>query len=87
MNDKLSGSLRCAGSVCCLPPNSSLRTANLTWPPAAQRIAVEEGPLLLTGGPWNNVVRMIPALVVNPAEVGAGLTAWNVTVDRALADA
>jgi 4-aminobutyrate aminotransferase len=51
---------------------------------AAQRIAVEEGLLLLTCGPWNNVVRMIPALVINAEEVDAGLAAWDRAVTRAL---
>ena len=53
---------------------------------AVQQIAVEEGLLLLTCGAWNNVVRMIPALVINANEVDAGLAAWDRAVTRALGE-
>lgn len=45
--------------------------------------AAERGLLLLTCGPFGNVVRMIPPLVVNAEQVGEGLELW----DGALADA
>jgi 4-aminobutyrate aminotransferase len=51
---------------------------------AVLRAAVEEGLLLLTCGPWNNVVRMIPALVISPDEVDAGLTCWASAVTSAV---
>jgi 4-aminobutyrate aminotransferase len=58
-------------------PDAALATA-------VQRKAVEEGLLLLTCGPWNNVVRMIPALVVTPEDIDAALFAWRRAVTRAL---
>ena len=36
---------------------------------AVQCAALDEGLLLLTCGPWNNVIRMIPALVVSAQEL------------------
>ncbi|GAB3974514.1 aminotransferase class III-fold pyridoxal phosphate-dependent enzyme [Actinoallomurus acanthiterrae] len=45
-----------------------------------QRAAVEEGMLLLMCGPWNNVVRMIPALVVSEDQIDEGLRAWTAAV-------
>jgi 4-aminobutyrate aminotransferase len=41
-----------------------------------QQAAAAEGMLLLLCGPWNNVVRMIPALVVDDAAIDEGLRAW-----------
>jgi 4-aminobutyrate aminotransferase len=49
--------------------------------------ALDEGLLLLTCGPWNNVVRMIPALVVNAEEVDSALAAWQRAVTGALQNA
>lgn len=49
----------------------------------AQRAAVDEGLLLLTCGPWNNVVRMIPALVVNEREIDQALSRWEAAVEKA----
>jgi 4-aminobutyrate aminotransferase len=60
-------------------PDAALATA-------VQRTAVEEGLLLLTCGPWNNVVRMIPALVVTPKDIDAALTAWRRAVTHALSE-
>jgi 4-aminobutyrate aminotransferase len=44
------------------------------------RAAIDEGLLLLTCGPWNNVVRMIPALVVDEDQIDAALRAWAAAV-------
>lgn len=53
---------------------------------SVQRHAVDEGLLLLTCGSWNNVVRMIPPLIISEAEVDAGLAAWKRALDKALAN-
>ncbi|MGP3962994.1 aspartate aminotransferase family protein [Nonomuraea sp. 3N208] len=45
-----------------------------------QQAAIEEGLLLLLCGAWNNVVRMIPALVIDEAGVDEGLRAWSAAV-------
>jgi 4-aminobutyrate aminotransferase len=50
----------------------------------AQRGAVDEGLLLLTCGAWNNVVRMIPALVVNELEIDEALARWEAAVEKAV---
>ncbi|MEV0485376.1 aminotransferase class III-fold pyridoxal phosphate-dependent enzyme [Streptomyces sp. NPDC050508] len=44
------------------------------------RAAVEEGLLLLPCGPWGNVVRMIPPLIVDAAAIDEGLRAWSAAV-------
>ncbi|MGB3592583.1 MAG: aspartate aminotransferase family protein [Ornithinimicrobium sp.] len=44
---------------------------------AAQRRAHEHGLLLLTCGAWGQVVRFIPALVVDEDQVTEALAAWN----------
>lgn len=49
----------------------------------AQRAAAERGLLLLTCGAHNNVVRMIPALVVNEAQIDEALGLWAEAVDMA----
>ena len=46
-----------------------------------QRAAVDEGLLLLLCGAWNQVVRMIPALVIDEAAVDEGLRAWATAVE------
>lgn len=43
----------------------------------AQAAAHENGLLLLMCGVWGNVVRMIPPLIVNSAQVHEGLEAWG----------
>ena len=43
----------------------------------AQAAAHENGLLLLMCGAWGNVVRMIPPLIVNSAQVQEGLEAWE----------
>jgi 4-aminobutyrate aminotransferase len=43
---------------------------------AAQRAAADRGLLLLTCGAWNQVVRMIPALVVNAEQVDEAVKTW-----------
>jgi 4-aminobutyrate aminotransferase len=43
---------------------------------AAQRVAADRGLLLLTCGAWNQVVRMIPALVVNAEQVDDAVEIW-----------
>ncbi|MFJ8826907.1 aspartate aminotransferase family protein [Streptomyces sp. NPDC102467] len=51
----------------------------------AQQAAADEGLLLLTCGPWGNVVRMIPALVVTENQVDEALRLWGAAVDSATA--
>lgn len=46
-----------------------------------QRAAIDEGLLLLLCGAWNQVVRMIPALVIDEAAVDEGLQAWATAVE------
>jgi 4-aminobutyrate aminotransferase len=43
---------------------------------AAQQEAARRGLLLLTCGAWGQVVRFIPALVVNPEQVKEAVTIW-----------
>jgi 4-aminobutyrate aminotransferase len=43
---------------------------------AAQRAAADRGLLLLTCGAWNQVVRMIPALVVNAGQIDEAVNIW-----------
>jgi 4-aminobutyrate aminotransferase len=50
-----------------------------------QQAAAEEGLLLLLCGPWNNVVRMIPALVIDETAVDEGLAAWRAAVGKGTA--
>ncbi|MFJ5227353.1 aspartate aminotransferase family protein [Streptomyces sp. NPDC088400] len=45
-----------------------------------QQAAAEEGLLLLLCGPWGNVVRMIPALIVDETAIDDGLRAWSAAV-------
>jgi 4-aminobutyrate aminotransferase len=47
---------------------------------AAQQEAARRGLLLLTCGPWNQVVRFIPALVVNADEIDEAAALWADTV-------
>ncbi|WP_019063953.1 aspartate aminotransferase family protein [Streptomyces prunicolor] len=44
------------------------------------RAAVDEGLLLLPCGPWGNVVRMIPPLIVDAGAIDEGLRAWSAAV-------
>ena len=44
------------------------------------RAAVDEGMLLLPCGPWGNVVRMIPPLIVDAGAIDEGLRAWSAAV-------
>ncbi|NUT49242.1 MAG: aminotransferase class III-fold pyridoxal phosphate-dependent enzyme, partial [Saccharothrix sp.] len=46
-----------------------------------QRAAVDQGLLLLLCGAWNQVVRMIPALVIDENAVDEGLRAWSAAVE------
>jgi 4-aminobutyrate aminotransferase len=46
-----------------------------------QRAAIDEGLLLLLCGAWNQVVRMIPALVIDETAVDEGLRAWASAVE------
>jgi 4-aminobutyrate aminotransferase len=50
----------------------------------AQREAGERGLMLLMCGAHNNVVRMIPALVVNPDEIDTALEMWAGAVSAAV---
>jgi 4-aminobutyrate aminotransferase len=47
----------------------------------AQQAAAERGLLLLTCGAYGNVVRMIPPLIVDAAQIEDGLRIWAETVD------
>ncbi|MGB5951816.1 MAG: aspartate aminotransferase family protein [Ornithinimicrobium sp.] len=49
---------------------------------AAQRTAHEHGLLLLTCGAWGQVVRFIPALVVDEALVDEGLRTWDAVLSE-----
>jgi 4-aminobutyrate aminotransferase len=49
----------------------------------AHAAAAAHGLLLLTCGPFGNVVRMIPPLIVTPSQVDEGIDLWS----RAVADA
>ncbi|WP_052863192.1 aspartate aminotransferase family protein [Streptomyces niger] len=51
-----------------------------------QQAAVEEGLLLLTCGPWGNVVRLIPPLIVSEQQIDEGLRAWSAAVQAGCAD-
>jgi len=46
----------------------------------AQTTAAERGLLLLTCGPHGNIVRMIPPLVVDSAQIEEGLSIWAETI-------
>ncbi|KAK1185690.1 aminotransferase class III-fold pyridoxal phosphate-dependent enzyme [Streptomyces sp. NBS 14/10] len=50
-----------------------------------QQAAAAEGLLLLLCGPWNSVVRMIPALVIDETAVDEGLRAWRAAVEAGTA--
>jgi len=52
----------------------------------AQQGAAELGLLLLTCGPFGNVVRMIPPLVVSGEQVVDGLEIWEKAVQQAVGD-
>ncbi|MDN5763722.1 MAG: aminotransferase class III-fold pyridoxal phosphate-dependent enzyme [Microlunatus sp.] len=47
---------------------------------AAQQEAARRGLLLLTCGPWGEVVRFIPALVVQPEQVEQAASTWSDSV-------
>jgi 4-aminobutyrate aminotransferase len=49
----------------------------------AHAAAAEQGLLLLTCGPFGNVVRMIPPLVVTEEQVDDALGMWTSAVDAA----
>jgi 4-aminobutyrate aminotransferase len=51
----------------------------------AQRESRERGLLLLTCGPFGNVVRMIPPLVVTATDIEEALAIWGAAVDVATA--
>jgi 4-aminobutyrate aminotransferase len=48
---------------------------------AVQQAAAQRGLLLLTCGPYSNVVRMVPPLVVNAEQVDDALRIWGEVVD------
>lgn len=50
---------------------------------AAQQAAAARGLLLLTCGPWMNVVRMIPALIVDSDQCDTALQIWSAAVAEA----
>ncbi|MFV2196759.1 aspartate aminotransferase family protein [Nocardiopsis sp. LOL_012] len=50
----------------------------------AQQIAAKNGLLLLTCGPAGNVVRMIPALIVNGEQVDNAVSLWAASVEEAV---
>ena len=47
----------------------------------AHQAAAERGLLLLTCGPFGNVVRMIPPLIVDAQQIEEGLRIWSETVE------
>jgi 4-aminobutyrate aminotransferase len=49
----------------------------------AQQAAAERGLLLLMCGAYNNVVRMIPALIVNAEQVDEAVSLWAAAVNVA----
>lgn len=49
----------------------------------AQQAAAQNGLLLLTCGPYGNVVRMIPPLIVNGEQVDNALELWSASVEEA----
>ena len=49
----------------------------------AQQAAAQNGLLLLTCGPYGNVVRMIPPLIVNDEQVDHALELWAASVEEA----
>jgi 4-aminobutyrate aminotransferase len=51
---------------------------------AVQKAAEERGLLLLVCGPYFNVVRMIPPLIVNEEQVEQGLSLWSEAVSSQL---
>lgn len=51
-----------------------------TMASAAQQEAAKRGLLLLTCGPWSQVVRFIPALVVNAEQVDEAAAIWEASV-------
>ena len=50
----------------------------------AQQAAARNGLLLLTCGPYGNVVRLIPALIVNSEQVDSALELWAASVEEAI---
>jgi len=50
----------------------------------AHRAAVEHGLLLLTCGPYNNVVRFIPPLITTAAQVDEGVARWQRALSAAV---
>ena len=50
----------------------------------AQQAAARNGLLLLTCSPYGNVVRMIPALIVNSEQVDSALELWAASVEEAI---
>jgi 4-aminobutyrate aminotransferase len=47
--------------------------------------ALKRGLIMLTCGPYGNIVRMIPALTVSAKEIGIALDTWNAAADEVLA--
>lgn len=52
---------------------------------AAQQEAARRGLLLLTCGAWNQVVRFIPALVVESEHITEAASIWKDSVDAVTA--
>jgi 4-aminobutyrate aminotransferase len=50
----------------------------------AHRAAAEHGLLLLTCGPYNNVVRFIPPLITTAAQVDEGVARWQRALSAAV---
>ena len=51
---------------------------------AVVKAAFTRGLILLTCGPYANIVRMMPALTVTKSEIMRGLEVWNESVDEVL---
>jgi 4-aminobutyrate aminotransferase len=59
-------------------------TPNADLAVTVQKAAVDEGLLLLTCGPANNVVRIIPPLTISRDEILQGVSALSAAVSRSL---
>jgi 4-aminobutyrate aminotransferase-like enzyme len=48
-----------------------------------QHLALEEGLLLLTCGPWDNTIRFIPPLVVTDSQIDRALDILKISLEKA----
>jgi 4-aminobutyrate aminotransferase len=52
---------------------------------AVVRAALDHQLIVLTCGPYGNIVRMMPALVISESDLKRGLEIWNESIDQVLA--